>query len=361
MSRVIILNLENESGLWMWYQSLPEDIRDKKVIDTLKIGIDVLEQVPVEPPQVVIQKETNEAEVKSLNDLLMHTVNSYEQKEARNQAKIEMLTQELDRYKNDNYEIKHLKSMVKERENEIAKMKMCNTMKGNLGESLVRELLSKQMTMHEIQDMSACGGMSDMHLVNHKNERIVVECKNKHTIALSDVEKSLRDIECLVEEFGDKFVGYLFVSIRSCNIPRKGEFYIEYIKGRPILWYGMDVESNESYEKEFGNVIKIMNRLCLLFKGGEDKREDLQQKLNLYFSKIKEQKKLTGTIISSMKTMRGHVEQLNNNITFVFDDMSEYLMDVTSVAPGKSFTCSICDRTFKTQGGLTKHLKTCSS
>ena len=59
-----------------------------------------------------------------------------------------------------------------------------------------------------------------------------MESKNKDVITRGDLDKFVRDIECLAGKHTDDFIGAVFVSANSMNIPGKGSFTFEIIARR---------------------------------------------------------------------------------------------------------------------------------
>lgn len=115
---------------------------------------------------------------------------------------------------------------------------LTNHQKGRVGEATVLKTLAEQCPDWEVRDASRNPAESDIHLVNARGELIVFECKYKRIITLQDTDKSCRDIHHLGLIHGAKLIGYMFVSLRSLNIPHRG-FY-EQVDGVPTLWVGMD-------------------------------------------------------------------------------------------------------------------------
>lgn len=355
-----------------------------------------------------IENDKDNIEIKSLNEILTQTIESYDKRienikvskdsyyndqieilnDKINKLKsdiidistkerelvkkeyeptIQYLQQQIERYSNENKETTRLLDIIKDKEQQLAVLKNNNIVKGNIGENLVKSIISKYLTTHEILDMSGSSSMSDLHLVNLKEERIVVECKNKANITLGDVEKSIRDIDTILDTYGDKFTGYLFVSIRSCNIPRKGDFHIEYIKDRPVVWYGFDIDINSNYEHEFMNVIKIIVSLTNIFKGSKSiDKDDLLSKINSYLGRIKDQKKLITSLSSNVNLVKVQVDKINEITNSVYDDMIDYVKqygcdhiltnELFEKKEINEFVCDKCNKSFKKNGGLIRHL-----
>lgn len=346
-----------------------------------------------------------EAEINSLNEIISHTIQSCEERVAsvkeqkdalygeqidmlkerlnalkegnveqiQNQrdlvareymGKIEVMKQqimelkgELDGYRETDYEKIRLQESLKQKESEIAILKSNNIVKGNIGEELVRNIISKWFCDVEVLDMSGSGSMSDIHLVDSGERRLVVECKNKASIALTDVEKSMRDIESLKETYGDKFVGYIFCSIRSYNIPRKGEFCFELIGEVPVVWFGVDFEhERELAEKELVNVVKIMMSLAknMGTRDGID-RENFIEKMMSVMNGIGEHKKTIGLINNNLTCMKSHVDKLSLSTNDMYEDLKSML------GLNRGHTCRKCKKEFKTVGGYERHIKVCKN
>ena len=113
-----------------------------------------------------------------------------------------------------------------------------NFQKGRFGETTVIKTLAKHCPTWEIRNTSGKPAESDIHLVSPNDELIAFECKYKQIITRQDTEKSCRDIQNLKRLYGSKFIGYMFISLRSINVPHRG-FY-ETVEGIPTLWVGLD-------------------------------------------------------------------------------------------------------------------------
>jgi hypothetical protein len=274
------------------------------------------------------------------------------------QQQIQQLREEIEQYRQNDFEKVRLKECLKQKDNEISMLKSNNIIKGNIGESLVKNIVGKWFCDIEIVDMSGSGSMSDIHLVNSSDQRIVVECKNKATVALTDIEKSLRDIDSLKESYGDRFVGYIFCSLKSHNIPRKGEFCFEMIGDVPVVWFGVDFDSNADLaEKELVNVVKIMMSMVKHLGGKNGVERDMfLDGLKSVLGNIVEQKKTIGVLQSSLSSMKTHVDKLSLSTNEIFEDLRNMLGDQGDKS---THECRKCKKTFKTIGGYERHIKAC--
>ncbi|GAX84480.1 hypothetical protein CEUSTIGMA_g11900.t1 [Chlamydomonas eustigma] len=126
-----------------------------------------------------------------------------------------------------------------------------NHAKGVAGEAAVARALADAFDAWTVRDTSSVGQESDLQLISPCGTRLLaVEVKNKATIVSTDVSKAMRDLEMLEERHGPKLVGYLFVSVRSRNIPNKGALKLELVRGVPVLWIGLDPPDAERLLQE---------------------------------------------------------------------------------------------------------------
>jgi hypothetical protein len=232
---------------------------------------------------------------------------------------------------------------------ELNVFKNTNTYKGAIGERKIQDILKESFLGYEIKDMSATGSMSDIHLIDKDGNFIAIECKNKSTIITTDVDKSLNDIKVLKDKFTHKFLGYFFVSMRSNNIPKKGDLYYEIIEDRPVIWYA----TNELQPNELVNLIKLL----LLQK--YDLKEELDtsilmQKLNCYMTKISENKKYITNLNTNLETMKSNVSILQKNNDWMYQDIFSVVGE-DRTPPEESYVCQVCDLTFKRKNELTRH------
>lgn len=128
---------------------------------------------------------------------------------------------------------------------------------GSEGESFLTSSISKVCRNWEIKDMSSFAAESDIHIVNIKGDIIAFECKNKKNVQKNDVLKSCRDIAFLKGKYGDKFIGYMFVSLRSENIPHREFFHL--MHGIPTIWYGQTADKDMALEKVIQLIIHLSN------------------------------------------------------------------------------------------------------
>lgn len=143
-----------------------------------------------------------------------------------------------------NAEIRKLDSQLADAKKEIERLRGTNHIKGMLGEQAVMNVMKTSAAFDEwaFTDTSGRGAQSDFHMTSPCGNMVIAfEVKNKASITHGDVDKSMRDIGELAERMGSKFAGYVFVSLCTRNIPRKGGgLRMERVAGVPALWFGTE-------------------------------------------------------------------------------------------------------------------------
>lgn len=224
-----------------------------------------------------------------------------------------------------------------------------NAYKGASGESTLRELIGRRFPAHEVKDTSAMNGMSDIHVVDEHGYTIVVESKNKATITAQDVAKSTNDIRHVSSKIGDRFVGYLFVSLRSRNIPRKGELCYELVEGRPCIWYGCGCPS--MLEEDVAKLLTLLWQHRAWHS--EEKKEDVAPRVNAYMERVCEIKKGIEGINRSLTSMKAQVLTMQGSLSWLYEDMC-------GLVGNKTFTsvhaCAVCGAQYKRKGDLERHV-----
>ena len=247
-------------------------------------------------------------------------------------------------------EINLLKQQVTQLNTQLNVLQNTNSFKGEIGELQVRELLSRHFSNYEIKDTSGQTSMSDIHLIDQDGYLIAIECKNKTQITAGDVNKSLNDIKIIKAKYGELFVGYLFISLRSNNIPKKGELNFEVIQEIPTIWYGAPSES-QTLENDIVKLIKILT----MHRTYNSITDGATSHINEYLQKIIEIKKSIDSLSASVAGMKITINQLNVSVDWLYDDMSR-LIGGSGNTHNKN-NCPHCEMTYKRKGDLERHIK----
>eukprot|EP00798_Chlamydomonas_sp_ICE-L_P014367 gene14367-20368_t len=115
--------------------------------------------------------------------------------------------------------------------------------KRSVGEHCVASFLRDAFPESEVSDTSRNAHACDLWMTpdTASGAFYAFECKNKGTITTKgDVMKFYADVTRLVEKHGSKFMGGVFVSCRTINIPGKGGLRLEVHAGRPVIFAGCD-------------------------------------------------------------------------------------------------------------------------
>lgn len=257
-------------------------------------------------------------------------------------------------YKNE--EIKRLHQEITQRDMYIAQLKNSNFCKGIIGENIVKDILSKTFPDYAILDKSGTTAESDIHFVNKNDEIIAVECKYKEQITLQDVDKTIRDVSYLQQKYGNKFIGYIFYSLKSVNIPKKG-FTFEIINNIPVLWYGTRLEDNPKLNDDIVFIAKIAQTLAVLLKNGKNDIDDIGSMLNNNLEKISQNKKWLATLMDALNSASANVKKINDNNNIIYQTTFDYMQarGMVQFTLPDQHTCEQCCRTFKRKCDLTKH------
>jgi hypothetical protein len=233
---------------------------------------------------------------------------------------------------------------IQELKAQLAVLKTTNAYKGEIGEKSIRDVLLKHFLGYEIKDMSAQSGMSDIHLIDRDGSIIAIESKNKNIVSAQDVNKSMNDIKTLKVRYEDKFVGYMFVSIKSNNIPKKGDLYFEMVDNIPVIWYGCQ----ESFEMD---LVKLL-RLLYMHKAYHIDVNDFSIHINDYLKKISETKKAIDALNTSITCMKNNIMGLQNTLEWMYTDM----LKVTGTTSLHLHICPHCQQQYKRKGDMERHI-----
>lgn len=373
----IDLSVQHEAEFLDWYDNFPEKIKPTLLCGffMVKHGLDVYNQNTVDSSwmEKYVNLEKNYKESLALikeqytnnnplsNDLIywrdkFDKINN-EYKEFIKENSIQNLKIEYQRRQAD------AERKQAETERELNIFKNTNQYKGAIGEKTIKDILSKEFTNYEIKDTSGSTSMSDIHLINKYGDIIAIECKNKAIITPQDIEKSLIDIKALKDKFQDKFQGYLFVSIRSKNIPKKGDLHYEIVESRPVIWYGMDgCDASAGSLDSIGsaNSVELIHLIKVISAHKINTETDVDQdiitdKLKSYIKKLSDNKKAVLLVHNNMESLKSNISIIQNNIDWIYQDIFNYLGTTEITDNTQEHNCDKCNMSFKRKNELTRH------
>jgi len=255
---------------------------------------------------------------------------------------------------------------------QIAALKGSNFSKGIMGEGLVRQWLSDAFDDCEVIDKSGCAAESDIHVVKPNGDFIAVECKNKTQITNQDIDKSMRDIAFLKDKYGTRFVGYVFISLRSTNIPKKGQGCLEIIDDKiPVYWYGQPDFNNEdrtliNFCKATWSVVAFIKALRAKLAGTNNEvelfRKQMHDILTMVSSTLERLNQNQKTIAILMQNAKAIQDNNNAALQLVTDYITtSNLQSILTTSSAKlSHVCPHCSRVFSQKGHLTRHISKCA-
>lgn len=260
-------------------------------------------------------------------------------------------------------ETKRLMETIREKEIVIAQLKNTNNCKGIYGETVVRDILMRAFTDHAILDMSGCPNESDIHLVNHRDEIIAIECKYKETVTNDDVKKSMRDIGYLKTKYGDKFKAYVFYSLKNFNIPKKGTCF-EVVNNIPVIWHGTHMEHDPHFENQIVMMVKIAQGLASMMKTGQRDVDQLVTMLNAMVTELEKNKacivSLHNNTNANMNIIKSLTDSNNAQLTAITQFMRDHNIATHVQESNQPLDCPHCGRNnFKRPCDLKRHMSKC--
>lgn len=248
---------------------------------------------------------------------------------------------------------------------ENERLKSTNHVKGTYGEALVQGLLRQHFERWAFQDTSAVGHHSDFHMTCPDTGAVVaVEVKNKAHVTGGDVDKSVRDARELRERLGARLVGYVFVSIRTRNIPKRGALGMDLNEGLPMLWYGAtDEDDLRACGPELGKLVRLVHAVGAAL--AEKERDAVSataflQRARQYMEQLQKQRKIVAGMTGALATLKNNMADLLGGIDAMHRDIESTILVVrpsssSSLPAALTATCChVCGKEFKS---LKQHLR----
>jgi hypothetical protein len=158
--------------------------------------------------------------------------------------------------------VTELQCALQRANDKLGVLQRSNAGKGAWGESLLTDYLRNRFLDWEVTDTSRSKHSCDIWMKRGDERFVAVESKYKASICATDLSKFVTDVDYMGRTNGDALIGAVFVSVRSKNIPGKGELELEYANGRPVLYVGFCGEDDLD-----GPFLK--HCICMLVKVGD--------------------------------------------------------------------------------------------
>ena len=252
--------------------------------------------------------------------------------------------------------VQTLQAKLHERDQELSLLKKTNCGKGQLGENMIMAQLRELFPAGDIADSSKVKQSTDIHMKLDQS-LFAFESKYKETITQGDIEKFYRDIDQLILLNSDNFVGAAFISLKTRNIPGKGDLFFDQVKNRPVIFIGfedgIDIELFNSLIKL---LVKIGNYNQSVHKQ-ETTLNDLIEKLRPVYSAISR----TRSDIENIKSMASKIIDSTVNLE---RDLNKGLTTLHSIVPDRpqahqdTSVCPWCEKKFQ---NLKNHMRCCKS
>lgn len=249
---------------------------------------------------------------------------------------------------------------LKNKEDELAVLKKTNFGRGVVGETMVVDFLRRTYCDACVEDKSHVKHSCDVWMTLGNGDYFAFECKFKDTInSKGDIDKFYNDVTSMSRDA--KFLGGVFVSCKTCNIPGKGALCVEVFNDRPLLFVGFDGDDgfDAGWLKQCMVILFQLAQHQKSLVGKSSSIQDVVKKLVPLLDKIK---KLRGSIDKIRKVHLTQVLSLTDDMDKELACMFEEILGVTgnqSGGGGVMFHCEKCNQAFKTKVALGKHVKGC--
>ena len=263
-------------------------------------------------------------------------------------------------------EIADLTTALKRAEDELGVLRRSNYGKGVVGEAMVRDVLKREYPAACVMDTAQMKHACDLHMVLDDREIYAFESKYKDTIVKSDIDKFYNDVSHMSVD--PKFHGAVFVSLKTANIPGKGELCLELVGGKiPVLFVGgaEDWLSGSSWFKYCLNVLVQVARQQKKHGNEGSSACAIVSKLEPVMERIKRLRanitKMRNQVLGTAMSLTTDME---NDVRALFDVIGTILGEDVAVNADHAvaqFKCERCSRTFMTKQGLTTHMRKCMS
>ena len=228
-------------------------------------------------------------------------------------------------------EIEVYKREMESLRQEIAILKKTASGRGNIGEWSLREMLREMFPSYDVRDMSKVSSSCDIHVYIDPSRFFAVESKHKQQVTGGDVEKFERDCQHLSAT--TSFLGAIFVSLSSENIPNKGPFSFEVVSGNPIVYIGLSSLEGES--RILKDSVKLIEKSSAILRSLD--KNDEECALRVMRDKLKPLVGRMGRLRSLAISMRNHAREILKGLDSSETDVSLMIGEMTRIVESRDF------------------------
>ena len=257
-------------------------------------------------------------------------------------------------------EIADLTASLKKAEEELGILRRSNYGKGVVGETIIRDFLRREWPAACIVDTAQTKHSCDLHMVVDDREVWAFESKYKDTIVKSDIDKFYNDVVHM--SIDPKFHGAVFVSLKTGNIPGKGDMCLEMVNGKvPVLFVGGTGEDwlmDCTWLRHCLDMLMQVARQSKRTNNDNMNAEALVAKLKPIMERIKKLRsninKMRTNVLASAMSLTADMEA---DVRGLFELVGEILGEGAPLSG--SFKCEKCARVFVNKQGLASHMRCC--
>jgi hypothetical protein len=257
-------------------------------------------------------------------------------------------------------QIADLTASLKKAEEELGILRRSNYGKGVVGETIIRDFLRREWPAACIVDTAQTKHSCDLHMVVDDREVWAFESKYKDTIVKSDIDKFYNDVVHM--SIDPKFHGAVFVSLKTGNIPGKGDMCLEMVNGKvPVLFVGgtgedwlMDctwLRHCLDMLMQVARQSKRTNNECMNAEALVAKLKPIMERIKKLRSNIN---KMRTNVLASAMSLTADMEA---DVRGLFELVGEILGEGAPLSG--SFKCEKCARVFVNKQGLASHMRCC--
>jgi len=254
--------------------------------------------------------------------------------------------------------IAELESGIAKLESENSVLKRSNAGKGSMGEFEIAKMIRSAFPRYEVLDASQQEASCDLHVFleaanptfKATPQFVAIESKNKAAVtSRGDIDKFLRDCASLTRLHGPAFLGAVFVSLRSANIPGRGSFAVEMTpEMRVVVFVGFGC----SFDCSFGDsgdagadmtrtrmlehcvrIVVEVGRACLNLATSDSEVKDIRARLSPLVERVQ-------GLLREVATIRDAAGRILKSCQGTQEAISVVLQEISGIC-GVSGVCGV--------------------